>query len=128
MLDAVRWRLAGHVPVRRPDRSAAGLPTDRLPGLHTYFVDDRGCALSLPAVRHNRVRRLRGIYVWVPKMTGRMMDQTLSKVDFWLTFAGFHTTFLIQHWLGAEGMPRHYADHLPTDGFIILNTISSITH
>jgi cytochrome c oxidase subunit 1 len=39
---------------------------------------------------------------------------------------GFHTTFLVQHWLGAEGMPRRYADYLPSDGFTTLNTISSI--
>src|SRR5690242_20899271 len=67
-----------------------------------------------------------GIYFWFPKMTGRMMDETLGKVHFWLTFIGFHLTFLVQHWLGAEGMPRRYVDYLPTDGFTTLNTISSI--
>ena len=65
-----------------------------------------------------------GIYFWFPKMTGRMLDETLGKVHFWLTFIGFHTTFLVQHWLGNEGMPRRYADYLPTDGFTTLNTIS----
>ena len=35
-------------------------------------------------------------------------------------------TFLVQHWLGAEGMPRRYADYLPTDGFTGLNTFSTI--
>ena len=67
-----------------------------------------------------------GIYFWFPKMTGRMLDETLGKVHFWLTFVGFHLTFLVQHWLGDEGMPRRYADYLPTDGFTTLNTISSI--
>ena len=67
-----------------------------------------------------------GIYFWFPKMTGRMLDETLGKVHFWLTFIGFHTTFLVQHWLGNEGMPRRYADYLPTDGFTTLNTISTI--
>ncbi len=67
-----------------------------------------------------------GIYFWFPKMTGRMMNETLGKVHFWLTFIGFHTTFLVQHWLGNEGMPRRYADYLPTDGFTTLNVISSI--
>ena len=67
-----------------------------------------------------------GIYFWFPKMTGRMMDETLGKVHFWTMFIGFHTTFLVQHWLGNEGMPRRYADYLPTDGFTTLNAISSI--
>jgi len=55
-----------------------------------------------------------------------MMDETLGKVHFWTLFIGFHTTFLVQHWLGNEGMPRRYADYLPTDGFTTLNIISSI--
>jgi cytochrome c oxidase subunit 1 len=67
-----------------------------------------------------------GIYFWFPKMTGRMLDDRLGKVHFWLTFIGFHTTFLVQHWLGGEGMARRYADYLPSDGFTTLNTISSI--
>ena len=67
-----------------------------------------------------------GIYFWFPKMTGRMLDERLGKVHFWLTIIGFHTTFLVQHWLGTEGMPRRYADYLPTDGFTTLNTISTI--
>ena len=67
-----------------------------------------------------------GIYFWFPKMTGRMMDETLGKFHFWTTFIGFHLTFLVQHWLGNEGMPRRYVDYLPTDGFTTLNAISSI--
>ncbi|PXX69109.1 cytochrome c oxidase subunit 1 [Nocardia tenerifensis] len=67
-----------------------------------------------------------GIYFWFPKMTGRMMDERLGKWHFWTTFIGFHTTFLVQHWVGAEGMPRRYADYLPIDGFTTLNTISTI--
>ncbi|MDH6278811.1 cytochrome c oxidase subunit I [Prescottella agglutinans] len=67
-----------------------------------------------------------GIYFWFPKMTGRMMDERLAKWHFWTTLIGFHTTFLVQHWLGAEGMPRRYADYLPTDGFTTLNTISTV--
>ncbi|MHA6798671.1 aa3-type cytochrome oxidase subunit I [Bounagaea algeriensis] len=67
-----------------------------------------------------------GIYFWFPKMTGRMMDERLAKLHFWLTFIGFHGTFLVQHWLGNEGMPRRYADYLPSDGFTTLNMISTI--
>jgi cytochrome c oxidase subunit 1 len=67
-----------------------------------------------------------GIYFWFPKYTGRYLDERLGRVHFWLTFIGFHTTFLVQHWLGAEGMPRRYANYLPSDGFTTLNTISSV--
>jgi len=67
-----------------------------------------------------------GVYFWFPKMFGRMLDERLGKLHFWLTFIGFHTTFLVQHWLGNEGMPRRYADYLPSDGFTTLNTISTI--
>jgi len=67
-----------------------------------------------------------GIYFWFPKITGRMCDERLAKWHFWATFIGFHTTFLVQHWLGAEGMPRRYADYLPSDGFTALNTVSTI--
>ncbi|WP_040803771.1 aa3-type cytochrome oxidase subunit I [Nocardia concava] len=67
-----------------------------------------------------------GIYFWFPKMTGRMLDERLGKWHFWTTFIGFHTTFLVQHWLGAMGMPRRYADYLDSDGFTTLNTVSTI--
>ena len=67
-----------------------------------------------------------GIAFWFPKMCGRMMDERLGKLQFWMTFIGFHGTFLIQHWLGNEGMPRRYVDYLATDGFTTLNTISTI--
>ncbi|MGI5401105.1 cytochrome c oxidase subunit I [Streptomyces sp. CA-135486] len=67
-----------------------------------------------------------GFHFWWPKMTGTMLDERLGKIHFWTLFIGFHMTFLIQHWLGAEGMPRRYADYLAADGFTALNTISSI--
>jgi cytochrome c oxidase subunit I len=67
-----------------------------------------------------------GIYFWFPKFTGRYLDERLGKLHFWATFIGFHMTFLVQHWLGAEGMPRRYGDYLPSDGFTTLNTVSTI--
>ena len=66
-----------------------------------------------------------GFYFWWPKLTGRMLNERLGKVHFWMTFIGFHTTFLIQHWLGVEGMARRYADYLPEDGFTLYNQIST---
>ncbi|MEV0895896.1 cytochrome c oxidase subunit I [Actinoplanes sp. NPDC049802] len=67
-----------------------------------------------------------GIYFWFPKMFGRMLDERLAKIHFWLTMIGFHGTFLVQHWLGTKGMPRRYADYLPEDGFTFLNTFSTV--
>lgn len=67
-----------------------------------------------------------GFYFWWPKMTGRMLNETLGKIHFWTLFIGFHTTFLIQHWLGIKGFPRRYADYLPSDGFTTMNMISTV--
>ncbi|WP_413815963.1 cytochrome c oxidase subunit I [Kitasatospora purpeofusca] len=66
-----------------------------------------------------------GFYFWWPKMTGRMLDERLGKIHFWLLLPAFQATFLVQHWLGASGMPRRYADYLAADGFTALNTVSS---
>jgi cytochrome c oxidase subunit 1 len=67
-----------------------------------------------------------GLYFWWPKMTGKMLDERLGKLHFWLLFIGFQVTFLIQHWLGVMGMPRRYGDYLPSDGFQTMNEISSL--
>jgi cytochrome c oxidase subunit I len=66
-----------------------------------------------------------GFYFWWPKLTGRMLDERLGKIHFWMLFIGFHTTFLIQHWLGVEGMPRRYATYLPGEGFTLENQVST---
>ncbi|MDO5727734.1 MAG: cbb3-type cytochrome c oxidase subunit I, partial [Bowdeniella nasicola] len=67
-----------------------------------------------------------GFFFWWPKFTGRMLDERLGKIQFWLVFIGFHTTFLVQHWLGVYGMPRRTPDYLVTDGYQLLNQISTV--
>ncbi|MET7280773.1 cytochrome c oxidase subunit I [Kribbella sp. NPDC005582] len=67
-----------------------------------------------------------GFYFWWPKMTGRMLNERLGKLHFWMLFIGFHMTFLVQHWLGVEGMPRRYASYGANEGFTTLNQVSSI--
>jgi cytochrome c oxidase subunit I len=52
-----------------------------------------------------------GIYFWFPKMTGRMYDERLGKLHFWLTFIGFNLTFFPMHYIGLQGMPRRVADY-----------------
>ncbi len=66
-----------------------------------------------------------GYYFWWPKFTGRMLNETWGKIHFWLLFFGFHLTFLVQHWLGVEGMQRRIADYGPWEGFTLLNQIST---
>ena len=46
-------------------------------------------------------------------MTGRMYNERLGKLHFWLTFVGFNLTFFPMHMLGTEGMPRRVADYAP---------------
>ncbi len=67
-----------------------------------------------------------GFYFWWPKWTGKMLNDKLGKVHFWLLFIGFHTTFLVQHWLGVVGMPRRYYSYLPDDGFTWMNQVSTV--
>ena len=57
-----------------------------------------------------------GIYYWFPKMTGRMFDERLGKLHFWMTFIGFNVTFFPMHWLGTQGMPRRVSDYDPRFG------------
>ena len=68
-----------------------------------------------------------GFYFWWPKWTGKMLDDRLGKLHFWLVFFSFNATFLVQHWLGVMGMPRRVANYpgLPPSA-TTLNDISSI--
>ncbi|HWS51116.1 MAG TPA: cbb3-type cytochrome c oxidase subunit I, partial [Microbacterium sp.] len=67
-----------------------------------------------------------GFYFWWPKWTGKMLNETLGKVHFWLLFIGFHTTFLVQHWIGVIGLPRRYRTYLEEDGVTWLNQLSTV--
>ncbi|MBX9718703.1 MAG: cytochrome c oxidase subunit I [Microbacteriaceae bacterium] len=66
-----------------------------------------------------------GFYFWWPKWTGKMLNERLGKIHFWTLFIGFHTTFLVQHWLGVQGMPRRYETYTPEDGFTWMNQLST---
>jgi cytochrome c oxidase subunit 1 len=65
-----------------------------------------------------------GIYFWLPKWTGRMYDETLGKIHFWLTMIFFNVTFFVQHFAGLAGMPRRIPDYPLM--FETWNRISSI--
>ncbi|HEY7025179.1 MAG TPA: cytochrome c oxidase subunit I [Candidatus Limnocylindrales bacterium] len=66
------------------------------------------------------------IYFWFPKATGRLLSERLGKIHFWTFLVGITVTFLPQYQLGADGMPRRYADYPPNPGWADLNMISTV--
>jgi cytochrome c oxidase subunit I len=66
-----------------------------------------------------------GLYHWFPKMTGRMYDETLGRIHFWLSFIFFNLTFGPMHFVGIDGMPRRVADY--ADQFATWNAIISVS-
>jgi cytochrome c oxidase subunit 1 len=81
---------------------------------HLHYVLFGGSVMALFA----------GIYFWFPKITGRMLDERLGQVHFWLTFLGFNLTFFPQHFAGLQGMPRRVFTYAPE--FTALNLMSTI--
>ena len=67
-----------------------------------------------------------GLYYWWPKMFGRLLDERLGKLHFWLMFVGFNVTFLPQHMLGLLGMPRRIWTYHHGGLWETYNLISSI--
>ena len=65
-----------------------------------------------------------GVYYWFPKMTGRMYDERLGRLHFWMTFIFFNLTFGPMHIIGVQGMPRRVYDY--ADKFATWNLIISI--
>ena len=65
-----------------------------------------------------------GVYYWFPKMTGRMYDERLGRLHFWLTFIFFNLTFGPMHIIGVQGMPRRVYDY--ADKFATWNLVISI--
>jgi cytochrome c oxidase subunit 1 len=66
------------------------------------------------------------VYYWFPKFTGRMLDERLGTIHFILTIVGFNLTFMVQHVLGLEGMPRRIQTYTSADGWTALNLTSTI--
>jgi cytochrome c oxidase subunit 1 len=67
-----------------------------------------------------------GIYYWYPKVTGRMLSETLGKWHFWLQVIGFHLTFDVMHIPGILGMPRQIYTYEADRGWGPLNLIVTI--
>ena len=60
---------------------------------------------------------LAGVYHWFPKMFGRMMDEKLGYIHFWLTFVGVYLVFFPLHYIGIAGFPRRYYSFTNFDAF-----------
>jgi cytochrome c oxidase subunit I len=85
---------------------------------HLHYVLFGGTVLGLFA----------GIYYWWPKMTGRLLDERLGKLHFWLMLVGLNLTFFPMHFLGLMGMPRRiytYPPGLGWDGWNLVATVGA---
>jgi cytochrome c oxidase subunit 1 len=66
-----------------------------------------------------------GFYYWFPKITGRMLNETAGKWNFWLFFIGFNVAFFPMHWLGLAGMPRRVYTYPDGIGWSEMNLLST---
>ncbi|MCX8476842.1 MAG: cytochrome c oxidase subunit I [Sphingomonas sp.] len=68
---------------------------------HFHYVLSLGAVFSLFA----------GFYYWFPKISGRMYNELLGQLHFWVFFIGVNVLFFPMHFLGLQGMPRRYPDY-----------------
>ena len=118
-----RARLPEHVPDRRHQRRVQRRRPGRLRAprmtrtvAHLHYVLFGGSVFGVMA----------GLYYWFPKMTGRMLNEGLGKIQFVLMFIGFNLTFFPMHQLGLAGMPRRIADYASGAGWNDLNIAATV--
>jgi cytochrome c oxidase subunit 1 len=80
---------------------------------HFHYVLSLGAVFSLFA----------GFYYWFPKMSGKMYNEFLGQLHFWVFFIGVNVLFFPMHFLGQQGMPRRYPDY--ADAYAHWNQIAS---
>ncbi len=81
---------------------------------HFHYVLSLGAVFALFA----------GFYYWFPKMSGRMYNELLGQLHFWVFFIGVNIMFFPMHFLGSQGMPRRYPDY--PDAYAYYNHIASV--
>ena len=81
---------------------------------HFHYVLSLGAVFALFA----------GFYYWFPKMSGRMYNEFLGQLHFWVFFVGVNVLFFPMHFLGLQGMPRRISDY--PDAYSDWNYIASI--
>src|SRR5437870_5766478 len=84
------------------------------------------CAISTVLIGGSLFGILAGASYWWPKMTGRLLDERLGRLGFWVLFAGFNLTFFPQHYLGAIGMPRRIYTYAAGTGWGFWNFWSTV--
>lgn len=89
----------------------------------TYFVVAH---IHYVLIGWNLFAVLGALYHWFPKMSGRMLDEKLGKISFWLIFIGFNVAFFPMHITGLLGMPRRVYTYSADMGWSTLNLITSI--
>ncbi|HJT87886.1 MAG TPA: cytochrome c oxidase subunit I [Bryobacteraceae bacterium] len=82
---------------------------------HFHYVLFGGTAFALFA----------GAYYWFPKFSGRMLNETMGRWNFWMVVIGFNLTFFVQHILGLLGMPRRVYTYPNLPWWGALNLIST---
>jgi cytochrome c oxidase subunit 1 len=86
---------------------------------HFHYTMVAGAIFSMSA----------SIYYWLPKWTGKMYNETMGKVHFWIAFIGFNLTFFPQHFVGLAGMPRRIPDYaLQFADFNMMSSIGAFTY
>ena len=83
---------------------------------HIHYVLFGGSIMAL----------LAGTYYWFPKITGRMMNETLGKINFWLVFISMNITFFPMHFIGLDGMPRRIYRYSSEMGWDFWNLVASV--
>jgi cytochrome c oxidase subunit 1 len=83
---------------------------------HIHYVLFGGTVLGLFA----------GMYYWWPKMTGRLLSETLGKIHFWGMLIGMNLAFFPMHFIGLLGMPRRVYTYSPDLGVSTLNLVSTV--
>jgi heme/copper-type cytochrome/quinol oxidase subunit 3 len=83
---------------------------------HFHYVLFGGTAFAIMAA----------IYYWFPKITGRLLDERLGRLHFWMMVIGFNGTFFVQHFLGLMGMPRRVYTYPDLPYWGALNMVSTV--
>jgi len=89
----------------------------------TYFVVGH---IHYVLVGANMFPVFSAMYYWLPKMTGRMLDETLGKISFWTMFVGFNIVFFPMHLLGVLGMPRRIYTYKAGLGWDSINMLMTV--